>query len=51
MVLAAGSLAVRHLGSDTHMQVDPATAASLELIHPIRVGTCSSKLSGMSLFR
>jgi hypothetical protein len=51
LVLTAGSLAVRHLGSDTHMHIDAATAAALELIHPIRVGTCSAKRSGMSLFR
>ena len=51
MVLAAGSLAVRHVGSATHMHIDHATAQALELIQPIRVGTCSAKLSGMSLFR
>ena len=50
LVLAAGSLAVRHLGSDTHMHIDAATAAALELIHPIRVGS-SAKRSGMGLFR
>ena len=51
LVLTAGSLAVRHLGSDTHMHINAATAAALELIHPIRVGTCSARRSGMSLFR
>lgn len=52
LVLAGASLAVRQLGAgEAHMAIDPATAAALELIQPIRVGTCSSKLSGASLFR
>lgn len=51
LVPLAGSLAVWHADSDTHMHIDQATAAALELIHPIRVGTCSAKLSGMSLLR
>ncbi|KAL4430860.1 hypothetical protein ABPG75_006116 [Micractinium tetrahymenae] len=52
LVLTGGSLAVRQLGAgEAHMAIDSATAAALELIQPIRVGTCSSKLSGGSLFR
>lgn len=43
---------MRQLGAgEAHMAIDSATAEALELIHPIRVGTCSSKLSGASLFR
>lgn len=51
VLLTGGGLAVRHAACDTHMLVDPATAAALELVQPVRVGTCSSRLSGMSLFR
>lgn len=47
----AGSLVVRQAGSEDHLQIDQATAAALELIHPIRVGTSSGRRSGMSLFR
>jgi hypothetical protein len=50
LVPLAGSLAVWHADDDTHMHIDQATAAALELIHPIRVGTSSSKLSGSSLY-
>ncbi|PSC68890.1 DNA mismatch repair MSH4 [Micractinium conductrix] len=51
LVLARGSLAVQHVGSASHMAIDAGTAAALELIHPLRVGTCSAKLSGLSLFK
>lgn len=47
----AGSLAVRELNCDTHMHIDQGTAAALELIQPTQVGTCSTKLTGMTLFR
>lgn len=54
MLLAAGSLAVRQLGSSTHMEIDAATAAALELVTPNRVngGAAANKSSaGGSLFR
>lgn len=51
VLLTGGSLAVRQAATDTHMMIDPATAAALELVQPIRVGIYSTRLSGLSLFR